>query len=607
MSLKGLRNHTSRNGFDLSNKNCFTAKAGELLPVMVKEVLPGDKFKISPQWFTRTMPANSAAYTRVREYYDFFFVPNRLLWRFFPNFVTQMDNNQSAAAANVLSSSASSNNDLGKFQPYLTSDGIREVIDMAAGTEDIFGNDAAYGMKKLCSYLGYPYDPEKDTTNVGLNPFPLLAYQKIYYDYYRFSQWEKSDPSIFNVDYILGTTSSNASLDSLFYDMVGAFSSDNPFSLRYCNWNKDYFMGLMPSPQFGDTASITISTSSEIGRALSLSVSDLSLLAPRVNSNATSDGTLYTTYSGAGNSSLSVLTSDTTNRVTMLGGSSATMNLSVSALKNLRAALGVSDVAGALSMLALRQAQALQKWKEVSLSGNEDYKTQIEKHFGVKVPAGLSGLCEFIGGCSADLSFGEVVNTNLSDNTEGSAYIQGKGVSSGRGRFSFEAKEHGILMCIYHCLPLLDYTINGIHPINLKTAATDYAIPEFDRIGMQEVRASNLSADLSVSALLGYAPRYVDYKTDIDQIHGDFTSSLAYWVAPLTSDYLKSVISTNTAISSEVAVNYVFFKCNPSVLDPLFKTAAYDESGEYQEDQFLINSYFDVKAVRNLDYDGLPY
>lgn len=42
MSLKSLRNKTSRNGFDLSSKRNFTAKAGELLPILCKEVLPGD-------------------------------------------------------------------------------------------------------------------------------------------------------------------------------------------------------------------------------------------------------------------------------------------------------------------------------------------------------------------------------------------------------------------------------------------------------------------------------------------------------------------------------------------------------------------------------------
>ena len=34
MSFKSLKNKTSRNGFDLSSKRNFTAKAGELLPVL---------------------------------------------------------------------------------------------------------------------------------------------------------------------------------------------------------------------------------------------------------------------------------------------------------------------------------------------------------------------------------------------------------------------------------------------------------------------------------------------------------------------------------------------------------------------------------------------
>ena len=72
-SLK-LKNHVHRNGFDLSFKNCFTAKAGELLPIMCKEVIPGDKFDIDLSSLSRSMPVDSAAYTRLREYFDFYFV-----------------------------------------------------------------------------------------------------------------------------------------------------------------------------------------------------------------------------------------------------------------------------------------------------------------------------------------------------------------------------------------------------------------------------------------------------------------------------------------------------------------------------------------------------
>ena len=100
MSLKSFQNNVKRNGFDLSYKNAFTAKAGELLPVSVIECIPGDKFKISSKSFTRTQPLNSAAFVRMREYYDVFFVPYRLLWNRYPTFFTNMKDFHHAAGIN---------------------------------------------------------------------------------------------------------------------------------------------------------------------------------------------------------------------------------------------------------------------------------------------------------------------------------------------------------------------------------------------------------------------------------------------------------------------------------------------------------------------------
>lgn len=98
MSLPNLKNHVSRNGFDLSEKVAFTAKVGQLLPIMHKEVIPGDKFKINVKAFARTQPVNTAAFTRIRQYYDFFFVPWSQLWRNFGNFVTQINDAKNRAS-----------------------------------------------------------------------------------------------------------------------------------------------------------------------------------------------------------------------------------------------------------------------------------------------------------------------------------------------------------------------------------------------------------------------------------------------------------------------------------------------------------------------------
>ena len=69
---------------------------------------------------------------------------------------------------------------------------------------------------------------------------PFLAYQKIYYDFFSNSQWEKHKAYAYNVDYWSGS-----GVITLGTDMV---------QLRYANYPKDYFMGMLPSSQYGSVA-----------------------------------------------------------------------------------------------------------------------------------------------------------------------------------------------------------------------------------------------------------------------------------------------------------------------------------------------------------------
>ena len=156
MSMKSMRNKPSRNGFDLSLKKNFTAKAGELLPVMVKEVLPGDTFKINLKAFTRTQPVNTAAFARIREYYDFFFVPYDLLWNKSNTVLTQMyDNPQHAVSLNP-----TENFVLKGEMPYTTVQSIADYIYSVEHNNtdyksNYFGYSRASGSVKLLEYLGY--------------------------------------------------------------------------------------------------------------------------------------------------------------------------------------------------------------------------------------------------------------------------------------------------------------------------------------------------------------------------------------------------------------------------------------------------------------------
>ena len=86
-NLNVARAHLDRNAFDLSHNDVFSCAPGMLLPISTTEVLPNEHYEINPQIFLRTMPLNSAAFVRMRQHIEFFFVPMRVLCRQFNQFV----------------------------------------------------------------------------------------------------------------------------------------------------------------------------------------------------------------------------------------------------------------------------------------------------------------------------------------------------------------------------------------------------------------------------------------------------------------------------------------------------------------------------------------
>lgn len=86
-SKKSSQVHLQRNAFDLSHSDVFSIAPGMLLPIHVSEVNPNEHFVISPANYVRTMPLNSAAFTRLKQHIEFYFVPMRTLCRQFNQFI----------------------------------------------------------------------------------------------------------------------------------------------------------------------------------------------------------------------------------------------------------------------------------------------------------------------------------------------------------------------------------------------------------------------------------------------------------------------------------------------------------------------------------------
>lgn len=568
---------THRSSFDLSSKKLFTAKIGEILPCYWQIAIPGNKYRISSDWFTRTVPVNTAAYTRIKEYYDFYAVPLRLISRALPQAFTQMTDYMTSAVSN------SANTTQLTSVPYAPVGNISAEIQarVTANAVDDAGFGFAYGSCKLLDMLGYgsfigtSNAKKKDITmqylgldttslsdgqnpliygtSINLNLLPIFAYQKIYFDFYSNSQWEKHLAYSYNVDYWDGKSSVEISADMI--------------KLRYANYPKDYFLGVLPASQYGSVAVLPSLTNVTPSNAVVLSRS----------ASGSSGGSIGRLSNSASQTSVVASNTDTAGRLSYVN----------------------SD----LSALSIRATEYLQRWKEVVQFSSKDYSDQMAAQFGIKAPEYMGNHAHYIGGWSNVININEVLNTNLTtDNSQ--AVIAGKGVGSQSGHtINYDCgAEHQVIMCVYHAVPLLDWSLKGHNPQLLCTSISDFPQPAFDQLGMQPVPALTLNNSPSApTGNIGYNLRYWQWKSAVDTVHGAFRPKAAYqsWVAPLQGSQVQ--------VSGQSSLSYQSFKIRPQQLNSIFEPQITTSNYNVAYDQLLCNVNFQVYAVQNLDRNGLPY
>ena len=292
--------------------------------------------------------------------------------------------------------------------------GASKILDMLGyGSFLASANSAKAVITK--AYLGLDsvgdaFNPLVYSVSQTVNLLPLLAYQKIYYDFFSESQWEKHLAYAYNVDYWDGKSQLNLAPEML--------------QLRYANYPKDYFMGMLPNSQYGNVALFP------------------SYGNPTVHSNAlvrrsiaTSDDRNQAFYQRNGSDSLQTQ-----------AASAASFNVPVT-------------INSDLSALSIRATEYLQRWKEVVQFSSKDYSDQMAAQFGIKAPEYMGNHAHYIGGWSNVININEVLNTNLE--ADGSqAVVAGKGVGSNSGHtLTYDCgAEHQVIMCVYHAVPIVTGT-----------------------------------------------------------------------------------------------------------------------------------------------------
>lgn len=632
MGLHGLKNKTSRNSFDLSHRNLFTAKVGELLPCAVFEMNPGDTISLDSSYFTRTAPLETAAFTRLRENVQFFFVPYSLLWKYFNSQVMNMTQTAAGGDVSRVASGIVDNAVVSTQMPFIDYRSIKVYLnsilktytDKKSGYEDITLNNGelrSAASAKLLQLLGYGNFPEQNmktyqplssvvvNNSLNLSIFRLLAYQKICNDHYTYRQWQPYDASLCNIDYLQPSRTGSLNLGPSLTGLSGEkLKKLNMFDLRFSNLPLDYFNGVLPTAQFGKEGVVNLNlgsgTFSASGSTLGASFNGATRVADSNGSFLPSQSPI--TLGVDGNSQLE----------TRKSGSVDLLQLQSQHIHNFSGNLSAhADLSGTLSILALRQASALQKYKEVQLANDADFVSQIEAHFGIK-PKHDSDTSIFIGGSSSMIDINPQVNQNLADWSQSNAY-KGAPTGSGNAKMKFTADTYGVVMGIYRCTPVLDYAHVGVDRTLLKTDASDFVIPELDSIGMQQniqgevimptyyksEGAFSDFTDIDVRLSYGYAPRYAELKTSFDRYNGAFCFGLKSWVTGLNVDQLhKQLYQAGEDFHMLNAVE--LFNCRPDLVSSIFlntETLVTDDDNLYVG---LVNMAY---VVRNLSRYGLPY
>jgi hypothetical protein len=634
MGLHGLKNKTSRNSFDLSHRNLFTAKVGELLPCAVFEMNPGDTISLDSSYFTRTAPLETAAFTRLRENVQFFFVPYSLLWKYFNSQVMNMTQTAAGGEVSRVASGIVDNAIVSTQMPFIDYRSIKVYLnsilktytDKKSGYEDITLNNGelrSAASAKLLQLLGYGNFPEQNmktyqplssvvvNNSLNLSVFRLLAYQKICNDHYTYRQWQPYDASLCNIDYLVPSRTGSLNLGPSLTGLTSSTSKLkklNLLDLRFSNLPLDYFNGVLPTAQFGSESVVQLRGGSASGHvSLNASTDTSDYGSSQAWSKVSRFDNLSENLTGD-------LASNDFGEVTSAGIRALIKTPHTHAVSG-SGSFSTSDLSQSLSVLALRQATALQKYKEIQLANDADFVSQIEAHFGIK-PKHDSDTSIFIGGSSSMIDINPQVNQNLADWSQTNAY-KGAPTGSGSAKMKFTADTYGVVMGIYRCTPVLDYAHVGVDRTLLKTDASDFVIPELDSIGMQQniqgevimptyykdEGAFSDFTDKDVRLSYGYAPRYSELKTSFDRYNGAFCFGLKSWVTGLNVEQLhKQLYQAGEDFHMLNAVE--LFNCRPDLVSSIFlntETLVTDDDNLYVG---LVNMAY---VVRNLSRYGLPY
>lgn len=467
----------NKSGFDLSHEHIFSGVCGELAPVLVHELLPNDSISLGASFQVQLPPAVTDFYGRINFHLEAFFVPNRLCWAGWKNFITHPTMSPQYPEGTLAEGKS-------RYLPSLDFDntysGDDEESDFANYLKPWFIR--AFGPGTLCDYLGFKINWSSYTSFsdsfVFPNLLPFVAYARIWDDWYRDTRIQAPlfyPPSISNAKLYAATLPYSAGRVKgvspnqhvrwdgyLPIDFNGEVTTDDSdtvttlgdgqplFNIRLRNWSKDLFTSASPYPQ-----------------------------------------------------------------ASVVGG---------------KVELPVVDGQTSISIAAIRSANSLQQWLERNNLAGYRYSDQIYAQFGRYPSDAIMDRPIYLGRIKQPIYTRSVFQQSNSEGvvtpnpfkTVGAKYGNPQAVGDGSLIDSFTASEHGFLIVLASLVPHAYYS-SGVSRYLKRKVVGDFAFPLLANMGDQAIRKSELSGDFDDyinDSEFGYTDMYAEYKVINDHVSG---------------------------------------------------------------------------------------
>lgn len=439
---------------------------GELRQLMCLECYPGDILKMKIAYMVRFAPLIVPIFHRLDIKFRNFFVPNRLVWDKWQDWITYQLPDVSVPTFTLKQVIEVYGDSMNEYAP--------EYLKYTMRFDDL-----DLPVVKPIYVDGVKTHTFGNKNTLPLSVFPLRGGNLIWNEYYR-HQFLQNKMDVFE------------SLDIVSEDEIVSYNGHD-----FCvGWEKDYFTLSTTEPQLGDAVSIPIQNNKSISATLS-------------TRNYSTGGPLQV---DAGNTGQVIYYPNSTEK---------SIGITIQPYD--------SSFVTAGTIQDFYNAKAIQRWKYKLQLAGQRYNEQILAKFGVVTPDYRIQRPEYIGGDTKPVSVGRVINSNGADGSVLGSYAGEMSVFGETNFLEYECEEYGFIHTYMYIVPTSSY-YQGIPRSLVKRNIFDYYDPDFSRVGDQEVLNDEIFArEGNDNGVFGYQLRYSQYKFIQDKIRGEFRTTLSYW------------------------------------------------------------------------------